>query len=242
MIHGFTDNKSLKQTSSFLQESSLSLHLQRGDQARLPLTLRITFPSPPGPSRSSEVTPADRSNRLNYYLLLFSFNTTTRWPRHCRAEAPGPRCPTQPTVQPDMWCSCRAMGKGGGSPQHNRPGCWDHETYLHSIWPLPRWGFLTGGSWHESNAQTAQSQQDWTFLAKGLFISQEGNPGEHLSEVFFPLWRGINENKPRDPFLSMLYRGAFSPACIEQNLDWSRTPTSEPPQTDPCLSFLVSSV
>lgn len=126
MIHSFMDNKSLKWTSSLLHQSSLSLHLQRGDQARLPLTLGITFPSPLSPSHSPEVTTADsRSDGLNYYLFLFSFTTTTRRCRNQRAASPGSSCPaTQTAAQArgQVWWVLGAAVAQGGSPQsRSRP-------------------------------------------------------------------------------------------------------------------------
>lgn len=109
MIHGFRD-KSLKWSSPSFQ-SSLSLHLHQGAQARLPLTSRITFPSPPRPSRSPEVTtPDSRSDSFNYYLFLFGFTTITRRHRNHRADNPGSSRPTvyaiyQPNT-PVLYLAC----------------------------------------------------------------------------------------------------------------------------------------
>lgn len=136
MIHGFSDSKSLKWSSPSFQ-SSLSPHLHRGTQAGLPLTFRITFPSPPRPSRSPEATtPDSRSDGLNYYLFLFGFATITRRYRTHRADSAGSRCPTiYATYQPNtpvLYLVCPwpvLIGAGGGL------GCWDRGPLAFNLTP-----------------------------------------------------------------------------------------------------------
>lgn len=156
MIHSFVDNKSLKWTSSLLHQSSLSLHLQRGDQARLPLTLGITFPSPLSPSHSPEVTTADsRSDGLNYYLFLFSFTTTTRRCRNQRAASPGSSCPaTQTAAQArgQAWCSAQPWLRAALLRAAAGPGQRDREGPARFLSdPNYRGGFLTGASWQKAH-------------------------------------------------------------------------------------------
>lgn len=137
-----------------LPQSSLSLDLHRVAQARLPLTFRITFPSPPRPSLSLEVTtPDSRSDGLNYYLFLFGFTTATRQYRIHRADSPGSRCPTvytiyHPNTPVYLPCPWVVLVKAGGL------GCWDREAPLHLKWPLLRRGLL-----------------DWWFLEKCQYIN-----------------------------------------------------------------------
>lgn len=136
-------------------QSSLSLHLHWVAQAHLPLTFRITFPSPPRPSRSLEVTaPDSRSDGLNYYLFLFGFTMATRQYRIHRADSPGSRCPTVYTIYqtntPVLYLACPwvVLVRAGGL------GCQDGEAHLHLIWSLQWRGLL-----------------DWWFLEKCQYIN-----------------------------------------------------------------------
>lgn len=176
-----------------LPQSPLSLHLH---QASLPLTFRITFPSPLRPSRSPEVTtPDSRSGGLNYDLFLFGFTTTTRRYSNPRADSPGSRCPTSPTICQPNTQSCIWHIHGGFPPGGGR-GCWDGEAQLaFNLTPATEGvsGLVVFGiiSIHKLKPRVNGAEH---FFGKRFVYSPGGEYRKLSSQVFFHYGEELNKS------------------------------------------------
>jgi len=172
-----------------LPQSSLSLHLHRAAQARLPLTFRITFPSPPRPSRSPEVTtPDSRSDGLNYYLFLFGFTTTTRRYKKSQGRQPRLQMSNRLRYLPTKHTRAASGMSTVGSRQGRRRAQLSGQRGPLTFNPTSA---TEGASWlvvlgriSIRKLKPPRVNGPERFLAKGLFIPQEENIGNSHCKDF----------------------------------------------------------
>lgn len=160
MIHSFTDNKSLRHLPSFKRVHYHSICREE---------TKHVSPWPLGSLSQALLDPA-APQRWQVQIGATGWIITCS----CLVSAQPPDDPdiAEQTLQaPDVLPNPLSnqtdgapavdMGKGSGSPQSSRPGCWDHKAYLCSIWPRGSWLVGRGMSPMHKEPKVNRTEHFW---------------------------------------------------------------------------------